>query len=357
MKILIVSDLYPLIVDSTIPSVVEGFALAFKKRVEKVVIIRPNFLLNTFIRKHKIIKSGEYLRNGIKIYNRNFILPFIFEDEDFISNFKDFDLIISHMPSGHIYADLLNKRLNLPHIAIVHQSDFEVITSFKYCLYFKKRLKKALYNCSSLGARNKFLAEYFNCDFILPSFVYEKNIIKTKIFKNKKIKFITLSKLIKRKNINLVIEALKSVDFDFEYDIYGEGRQKNELQNLILKLNLQDKIKIHNFINHNEIYEKLDESDIFILPSIKESFGVAFFEAMSRGLIVIAGIDTGMDGIIRNDENGYLVEPDVKSVFKVLSKLKEIDFEDISRKTIETIRNFEEGKIMTKYFENIKKNL
>ena len=74
MKILLISDLYPLETDLTIPSVLEDFSLSMKKFGAEIEVIRSNFLPNTLIRKHKILKSGTYNRNGIKIHNRNFLL-------------------------------------------------------------------------------------------------------------------------------------------------------------------------------------------------------------------------------------------------------------------------------------------
>ena len=357
MKILIISDLYPLASDRSIPSVVEDFALGLKEKVDKIEVIRPNFLVNTILRKHKIVKSGTYLKNEIKIYNRNFILPFIFENKKFIENFKDFDCIISHMPSGHIYSDLINKILNLPHISIVHQSDLVLLENIKYRFYFKRRLKNALKNSTLIGARNCVLARKFSADFILPSFVEKKNIVSKKIFKNDKLRLITLSKLIKRKNIDLVIKALKQVDFDFEYNIFGQGKEKKYLQNLINKYNLGDKIKINDYIEHDKIYEKLDESDVFVLISRDETFGISYFEALSRGLIVLASKNTGIDGFIEDNLNGFLVEPDVANVVKALNKIKNCAKDKISKNAISFIENFEKEKIITKYFENIKKIL
>ena len=145
MKILIITDLYPIIEDSSIPKVIEDFTLGLAELEHKIYIIRPNFLLNSFLRGHKFIPECEITRKGIRIYNKNFVLPFLDSNIDFLIN-KDFDLIISHMPSGHIYADLINKKLNLPHISIVHQSDYTVLSDFKYSIYFKNRLKKALKN-------------------------------------------------------------------------------------------------------------------------------------------------------------------------------------------------------------------
>ncbi|MBR3605704.1 MAG: glycosyltransferase family 4 protein, partial [Candidatus Gastranaerophilales bacterium] len=272
MKILFITDLYPIIEDKTIPKVLEDFALAFKERGDDVFVIRPNFLLNSYLRGHKYVSECEITRNGIRIYNKNFILPFLDNDISFLDS--KFDLIISHMPSGHIYTSLINKKLNLPHISILHQSDYRILNDFKYSFYFKKRLLNALKSSTLIGARNKFLAEKLNTDFVLPSFIEEDKIVKNKEFKIDKLKLITLSKLIKRKNINLVIKALSKVDFDFEYSIFGQGKEQKNLEKLIKKYNLQEKIKIYPHIEHNKIWDELDKNDVFILPSINETFGI-----------------------------------------------------------------------------------
>ncbi len=357
MKILIISDLYPLIKDRSIPSVVGDFVLALKEKAEKIEVIRPNFLLNTFLRGHKFVKSGVYFKNDVKVYNRNFILPFVFEDKKFIEKFKDFDCIISHLPSGHIYRNLINKYLNLPCISIIHQSDLIVLKDCGYRFYFRKKLKKSILNSTMVAARNYFLAKEFKADFVLPSFVENNNIVQKKNFKQTKLKFITLSKLIKRKNIDLVIKALGKVDFEFEYDIYGEGKEKKHLQKLINKNNLQDKVRINDYIEHDKIYEKLDESDVFILPSSNETFGIAYFEALSRGLIVLAGKNTGIDGIIKDGKNGFLAEPVLSSIVSAIDRIKKCNMDEISKNSIITIKNYEKEKIITKYFENIKKIL
>ena len=101
MKILFVTDLYPLNNDLSIPKVIEDFALGLNEIGHGIEVLRGNFLLNSYLRKHQILKNEIYYRYGIKIYNRNYFLPFI--GATFENN--NYDLIISHMPSGHILAD------------------------------------------------------------------------------------------------------------------------------------------------------------------------------------------------------------------------------------------------------------
>lgn len=355
MRILFVTDLYPIIDDKTIPKVIEDFAISFKKRGNDVFVIRPNFLLNSYLRGHKFVPECEITRNEIRIYNKNFFLPFLDSNIDFLN--ENFDLIISHMPSGHIYADLINKKLKLPHISIVHQSDYHVLNDFKYAFYFKNRLKKALKNSTLIGARNKFLAEKLNADFILPSFINEEKIIQNKEFKTDKLKLITLSRLIKRKNIDIVINALSKVDFEFEYSIFGQGKEQKCLENLIKKYNLQDKIKIYPHIEHDKIFDELDKNNVFILPSINETFGVSYLEAMSRGLITIGTIGTGIDGIVENNKNGYLVNPKAEEIKEILKKINSQNNDEIIRSTLLNIKKYTENEIMNKYDEIIKKIL
>lgn len=357
MKILIVTDLYPIssvCKDCTITTAIEDFALGLKEFNNEVRVIRPNFLLNAFIRKHNILKNGTYNSRDIKIYNRNFILPFLNSDISYL-NKENFDVIISHMPCGHIYASLINKKLNLPHIVIAHQSDYTVLNSFKYKFYFKNRLKKALNSATLIGARNEFLKQKLSADFVLPSYVEASAITDIKVFSENKIKFITLSKLIKRKNLDLVIKALSCVDFDFQYDIFGEGNMRGKLEKLIKKHNLQDKIKIHSPIQHHSVYSKLDEYDVFILPSVNETFGISYIEALAAGLVVVGTKNTGVDGIIKDNKNGFLVEPNFSKVLKVLYRINDCNKVEISHNALVTATTLTKENVIKNYMDVINK--
>ncbi|MBQ8636187.1 glycosyltransferase family 4 protein [bacterium] len=355
MRILLVTDLYPIIEDKTIPKIIEDFAISFKNLGHSVFVIRANFLLNSYLRGHKFVPECEITRNDIPIYNKNFILPFLNDDISYLN--EKYDLIISHLPSGHIYADLINKKLKLPHISILHQSDYTVLFDFKYSFYFKKRLERAIKNSDLIGARNKILAQKLNANFILPSFIEENRIVQNKEFKTDKLRIITLSKLIKRKNIHLVIQALADVDFDFEYSIFGEGKEKKRLEKLIKKYNLQNKIKIYPYIAHGEIWDELDKNNIFILPSNDETFGISYLEAMARGLIVIGTVGTGIDGVIENNENGYLIFPKIEEIKNILEKINSGNNDEIIKKSLLNVQKYTKDKIMNKYDEIIKKIL
>lgn len=75
-------------------------------------------------------------------------------------------------------------------------------------------------------------------------------------------------------------ELLKTRD-DFICYIVWEGSLKNELQNLINNKNLQNHVKLLWSISHNKIPEYMNLADIFVLPSLSESFWVVNIEALA----------------------------------------------------------------------------
>lgn len=72
----------------------------------------------------------------------------------------------------------------------------------------------------------------------------------------------------------------------------------------------------------HEVYEKMRQSDIFVLPSVGETFGMVYLEAMASGCIVVGTKDDGIDGIIKDGENGFLTFPISDEIRKNLLKIK-----------------------------------
>ena len=140
MKILFVTDLYP-IGDEKIAKALFYFVREWQKQGHFVEVIRSNFIFNTLIRGRKIIKEKEYFENNTKIYNLNFHTPFWFNvnnklPKDF--SLKNYDVIISHMPSGALMAQKLLKRKdsdNIKYVCSVHNSDITVLKDLKYFHY------------------------------------------------------------------------------------------------------------------------------------------------------------------------------------------------------------------------------
>lgn len=86
--------------------------------------------------------------------------------------------------------------------------------------------------------------------------------------------------------------------------------EKLRLDELVKKHQLEKHIRIIGFVDEAEVTDHFLLSDIFIMPSKKEGFGIVFIEAIANGLQVIAGNKDGSVDALRNGRLGALVDPD-----------------------------------------------
>ena len=153
---------------------------------------------------------------------------------------------------------------------------------------------------------------------------------KTSNQKNKKI--IAVGRLEEVKRFNLLIEIFKNISNlhkEWILDIVGDGSQKEYLQYLINKNNLEERVKIKPFTK-NIMNEYLNAS-IYALTSEFEGFSLVLTEAKECGLPCISfDIDSAKE-IIEDNNDGILVKNnDVKLYSKALSEL--IDDKKLRRK-------------------------
>ena len=139
---------------------------------------------------------------------------------------------------------------------------------------------------------------------------------------HEELKLISVCRLLKLKNLDLVIEALSNYEGEFIYDIYGDGPEMENLQISITKFKLNKRIRLKGFIVHEKLPDILQDYNLFVMPSFPETLGRVYFEAMACGLPVLASKNTGIDGLIRDKKEGFLVEPeDLDSLRQILHHL------------------------------------
>ncbi len=94
--------------------------------------------------------------------------------------------------------------------------------------------------------------------------------------------------------------------------VIGSGVLLEKLTNLIKTFKIEEKVVFKGFVENVKIPEILNEMDVFVMPSImdSETFGVAVVEASACGLPVIASNIGGLPEVVRDNETGFLVEPE-----------------------------------------------
>jgi glycosyltransferase involved in cell wall biosynthesis len=140
---------------------------------------------------------------------------------------------------------------------------------------------------------------------------------------NSKLRLITVSRLINRKGIDHILEALAKLNGKkIKLLIVGTGNYENVLKKTCLILGLNDVVSFYGYCQRERLSKLYNKSDVFILPSLAESFGIVFAEAMACELAVIAGRTGGVPALVKN-ENGILVEPgNVKEIKNAIIRMK-----------------------------------
>jgi len=136
---------------------------------------------------------------------------------------------------------------------------------------------------------------------------------------------ITVGRLYPVKGVEYLIKSinlLKETNNNFKLLIIGDGAERNNLEKLSEELNNKDYIEFRGKIPNEEIPLYLRASDIFILPSLSEGFPNALLEAMASGLPVVATKIRGLNEIVEDGVNGFLVNP--RSPEEIANKINHI---------------------------------
>ena len=121
---------------------------------------------------------------------------------------------------------------------------------------------------------------------------------------------VSIGNLVEEKGQKYLISAmatLKNMRSDVFCFLIGRGPLRNNLLHQIRSLNLWENVRLCGGIPHKKIVLWLNACDVFVFPSMKESFGVVQIEAMACGKPVVATMNGGSEEII-NSSVGVLVE-------------------------------------------------
>uniref|UniRef100_A0A7V1EIQ9 Glycosyltransferase family 1 protein n=1 Tax=candidate division WOR-3 bacterium TaxID=2052148 RepID=A0A7V1EIQ9_UNCW3 len=155
------------------------------------------------------------------------------------------------------------------------------------------------------------------------------NSIKRRLYGTKKNwVFISVGSIIPRKGYDFLIESLKDLN-KFQYKCYivgdiGDKKYYSLLLKKIIKYQLNKNIIFTGYLSQAELEELYENSDLFILPSRHEGYGIVLNEALNHGIPVVATNVGAVPEIIQNNVNGFLVEPDnPANLTKILKKIME----------------------------------
>jgi glycosyltransferase involved in cell wall biosynthesis len=131
---------------------------------------------------------------------------------------------------------------------------------------------------------------------------------------------VTVANLFPKKNIPLVLEIAKELQ-DVDFDIIGDGPEYKKLITQITDYELNN-VNLLGARSPEEVYESYISADCFLLTSFAEGTPTSMMEAMVVGVPIVTSNAGGVDHIVKDGHNGFVVNSMIKNDYIV--KLKEI---------------------------------
>ncbi|MFA6571677.1 MAG: N-acetyl-alpha-D-glucosaminyl L-malate synthase BshA, partial [Bacteroidota bacterium] len=274
---------------------------------------------------------------------------------------------IPHAISGYLAQQILAPFHNLKLITTLHGTDITLVGMEPS---FQPIVKFSLEHSDVITSVSKYLKEKTEQNFstdknieIIPNFVdtnlyYRQSLpeLKNQIAPNNEKILIHISNFRPVKRVTDVIRIFAEV---LSYRpskllLVGDGPDRKEAELLCIELGIQCHVKFLG--KQTSLVELLSISDIFLLPSQSESFGLSALEAMSCGVPVIASNIGGIPEVVSHNETGFLSElGDVQRMAKYALELLDKDkkwlvFSENSRQR--AVKLFDSSIVVPKY-ENI----
>ncbi|MCC9651538.1 glycosyltransferase family 4 protein [Vibrio sp. MA64] len=352
MKIVICTTLYPLGgrqgamgVTDAIRTIAQGLS----KNMECTVsVVRMRAMLS----RDGIHRKKTHKDENIRVYDYP-IFPCASLDINWMTRWinrdcykllKDSDHIVCHMADHAFRTCLLYPEFRHKIIYVIHANDVLQPEFMKY----------ALKHCSKVLTRTDRLKRIVEPKYIskIKGTVFSgiKQEDNVSLFDVEKNKVIYAGALIKRKNIDILIEGINIVSTvypDIKLEIIGDGPEFNKLSSINAKFD----IKFSGSLPQDAVFERMCSSDIFVMPSVRETLGLVYLEAMNRMNKVIGTKGEGIDGIIVDGFNGFLIEElSAKSIADKIIEAIECD-----NSVVENARNTSKEYSVDQSIKNYKK--
>lgn len=277
----------------------------------------------------------------------------------------DVDLIHAHT----LYSDggtayLLKKKFNINYVVSVRNTDINVF--YKYFYFQRFFIYKVLINASSVifishAYRNKTLEllprkvyeKIKDKSYVIPNGIEEEWLEKQGDLKNfAAMDLLFIGTLDKNKNLSTVLKTvskLKESNKKVSLKVVGDGVLKRNLLKQCQALDIEKEVVFLGKLEKDQLISVANESQIFILPSLKETFGISYIEALSRGIPILYTKNEGVDGFFPEGKVGYSINPtNIEDIIRKI-ELIQLNYSQISMNCINEAKGFHWNIIADEY--------
>lgn len=130
------------------------------------------------------------------------------------------------------------------------------------------------------------------------------------------LRLVSVMRLQRRKRGRALIEAVAEAagrlggERQLTLTVVGDGPRRRALEARARALGLTDRVRFEGYLPRREVRDRLAAADVFLLPSVRESFGLSALEARAAGLAVVARRDSGVGATLGEGRGALLVDDD-----------------------------------------------
>lgn len=274
------------------------------------------------------------------------------------------DFIISHWVNPQLeIMERLKKDFHVPTCYVAHTPIQEFTR-----IYDDNRSHQLIDNIDLIGFRSRHIKDVFLDRFCYkgPTFQCYSGIPEQYIPHEPRLrrfdsikKIVFVGTLIKRKYPAEIVPAAKKAfgEENFEINYIGRGVEEKNVVRYANEQGVVDKVHLLGRMSRDEVVKHLEESDLFVMISRSEAFGLVYLEAMAQGCLTIASKNEGFDGIIQDGVNGFLCNAgDVDDLAKTIKRIREmnsVELTMISDNAISTARKLTDMKAAKAYLKEL----
>jgi glycosyltransferase involved in cell wall biosynthesis len=153
----------------------------------------------------------------------------------------------------------------------------------------------------------------------------DRNIVRNKFgIKDNEILLLLVSRLTEEKNVEFLFRSIIKVletNPTTKLLVSGDGYLLPRLKSLVTENNLNDRIFFEGIVKKEELKNYYSAGDIFVYASKSETQGMIVSEAMYCGLPIVAVASTGIESLVENNQNGFLVSESEEDFSQAVQKL------------------------------------
>ena len=283
-----------------------------KSKLKRIVVFFYRLIIfflsdfKTFLNLSK--RSGIFSFSKMSIKNLEKIIPLILYKPDIIhfqwpTTLRYFELILDDITTiVSLRGSLVNiKPFLYPEIKQEYLKNFNKVDAFHAV------------SDNIAKVSNQFISNEKRITVIKPAvhediLSFKKN--KWNYNKTKKLKIISVGGNKWVKGFTYAIDAmkiLKDMDINFQYTLIASGEDNQKLKYQIDNLELGNHINYIPGLNHKGVIREISESHIYLLSSVSEGIANVVIESMAIGSLVLSTNCGGMQEVIIDGENGFLV--------------------------------------------------